>query len=504
MNRRIYASIIGICLLFAGFLVGHFLYNKKESQLFTCTDNVFTQIYPNQNGCLLLSGVPTELINQNFTTLPDDITYNTVRFNFNKRFNVFPHAILTPSNDTELSFIIKITQELNLSFSIRSGGHCAEPASLSMGYIVDLSNMSSIKLDLKKEEAIIGAGCRLGTIVETLGKQNYAIPTGTCQSVAIGGLALGGGLGMLSRPFGLTCDSIKSMRVITADGNTIETSADNYPDLFWALKGAGNGSFGVVTDFTFAIQQIKEVSTFEMDWTWDETRIPEIIQIWQTWVKTLPDTITTQMQLWYLNGNANIAITGVKVGNEPFREWEEAFKDLRPNINIYKESYIDSAKRWSGVYTAPFNKGKSSILVEPLSEEAIQEIILFFKQLQNDKAEQYVYLEMEGFGGKIPQGDNAFSSKNAFGWLYQVIYWQQQVSEANSLKYINDFHEKLTTHVSKHAYANIVDYDLGENYLEAYYGDYVDRLIEVKNKYDPMDFFHWKQSIPLKKNSSVP
>ena len=132
-----------------------------------------------------------------------------------------------------------------------------------------MRNFNYITPDVGTSTVTIGAGCRLGEVISTLGAINYAIPTGTCPSVGLTGLALGGGIGLLARAYGLTSDSIISMTVMLADGTIVDVTQDTYPDLFWALRGAGANAFGIVIDFTFTMYYIPTVSYLQLTWPWD-------------------------------------------------------------------------------------------------------------------------------------------------------------------------------------------------------------------------------------------
>ena len=260
-----------------------------SNQTIECTNNVLQQIYPNQNSCVLQASIPDKLRNLPFVIYPIQLSeYNTERFNFNKRFNIFPKAIIIPESNTTLVKILNLLTSEHLNFSIRSGGHCFEPGSLSSDYVLDLRRFNSIKL--LKDSVYIGAGARLGPIIELLGKEDRAIPTGTCQSVGIAGLTLGGGLGFLSRTFGLTSDAVKSITLLTANNTIIEVNEDNNPDLFWALRGGGNGSYGIALGFTFKTVYIPTVSFFELKWKWDPALIHRIFDAWHKWIVLLPDT----------------------------------------------------------------------------------------------------------------------------------------------------------------------------------------------------------------------
>ncbi len=443
---------------------------------------------------------PPELQNLSYAIYPTDPEYNTDRFNFNKRFNVFPKVIIYPTTIAEAQYVLTILKQYGLEFSIRSGGHCFEPGSLSSNYIFDLSNFNSIVLDVANEEVYIGAGCLLNQVIQTLGELNYAIPTGTCPTVAVTGLTLGGGIGLLTRTYGLTCDSVKSITLLNADAQVIEVNENSYPDLFWALKGGGNGSYGIVLGFTFKMHYIPSATFFELSWDWRPKHTAKIINTWQRWAKDLSSSISTSIRLEYKEGVTRIRIIGIKVGSAPFTEWVEPFQRFNPLMTIHQGTYLDTVQYWAAEPSLPFNKIKSKILLKPLSKFVIHEFIDYLDSLNKHKPNLRVFLNFDAFGGVVPDFDNAFNFKKAFGWSYQAIYWPLQTQDHLAHGLIHYIYHLTSHEISKYSYANATDYALGHKYLRAYYGKNVDRLINVKNKYDPDNIFHWRQSIPLSIN----
>jgi FAD/FMN-containing dehydrogenase len=467
-----------------------------NANIIKCTDNVLKQIYPNQNACVLQKSIPPKLQRLPFVIYPIEVSdYNIARFNFNKRFNVFPKAIIATKSSFTLSKILSYLNEKQLNFSIRSGGHCFEPGSLSQDYILDLSRFDSIKIS--KNEVYIGAGARLGPVIEKLGKYDLVIPTGTCQSVGIGGLTIGGGIGFLSRTFGLTCDVLKSITFLTANSDIIEVNKNHHSDLFWALCGAGNGSYGIALGFTFKTFYVPKASFLKLTWKWDPLLVHQIFDAWHVWIQQLPDNINPVLTLEYVDGNLSIILEALKVGKEPFSEWEQAFQKLNPVVQLQKGRYANLAQLWADSPTTPFQKIKSLIAFQPVSYAVVQLTVQYFEQLRLNKALFNVGFEFSAFGGKLAQGDTAFFPRQAVEWWHQSVNWNQQEQEAAALASIRQFYDSVAPLVSKFSYANDVDYDLGSQYLEAYYGDHVNRLIQIKNIYDPQNIFHWKQSIPL-------
>jgi FAD/FMN-containing dehydrogenase len=450
--------------------------------------------------CELLQDIPQELQNLPFVIYPTSRNYTIDRFIFNKRFNIFPHAIIKPTTEQELVYALKVLRSHHLEFAVRSGGHCFEPGSLSTGYIIDLEHFNTIQIDVNKREVFVGAGARLGPVIQKLAQLGYAIPTGTCGSNGVAGLALGGGSGFLARKFGLTCDVIKNITLVTADGSIITADSQNFSDLFWALRGAGADSFGIVLGFTFEVFYVPRVGFIELDWEWDPAKVPLTIKAWQSWITTLPEDITAELDLDYVNGQRTVTVIAVKVGSTPFTEWQSAFSNLDPHITINKTiRYVDAARLVGGNSPLPYLKTKSKMLFTPLPDAAITIIIQFFQDLHANNKQFCVHLELDSAGGKSAQGDTAYFPRQALAWFFQHMRWNDQNQEADALAAINTFYAAIAPYCSPYSYANIIDYDLGNDYLTAYYGDHVDRLIHIKNKYDPTNVFHWKQSIPLAK-----
>lgn len=478
-----------IFLLFTGL-------NYANEKVIKCTDNVLKQIYPNQNACVLQSSIPKALQGLSFIVYPIQVqTYNTERFNFNKRFNVFPKAIIIPKSKKTLAKVLKYLRKKNLNFSVRSGGHCFEPGSLSSDYILDLRNFDSI--DIKgDDEVYLGAGLRLGPVIKVLGTIDRAIPTGTCQSVGISGLSLGGGIGFLARTCGLTCDAIKSITLLTADSEIIEVDENHFPDLFWALRGAGNNSYGIALGFTFKTFHIPSASFFELKWKWDPALVLQIFHAWHAWIAQLPDSINPVLSLSYSNGSLGISIIGLKVGEEPFVEWETSFKSLNPAVSIKSGSYLSLAQLWADSPTSPFEKVKSLMAFSPISDPVITLTTNYLQSLQSNKANFQVNFQFVALGGKVAQGNTAFFPRHALEWWHQVANWDQQEQEIAALSSLRTFYASVAPLVSNYCYSNDTDYDLGNTYLNAYYGDHVNFLMQIKRKYDPDNVFHWTQSIP--------
>ncbi len=468
---------------------------------YTCTTNPLAEIYPNQNMCVLLDMIPPALKGLSYAMYPNCDIYNTNRFGFNKRFNFFPEAIIVPTTENELIYTFTTLVANDLPFSVRSGGHCYGPGSLSNNYIIDLRNFNSIITNTQTSQVYLGAGCKLGNVITALGNINYAIPTGTCPSVGVTGLSLGGGIGYLARQYGLTCDSIVNIRLLTAQGDIIVVDAQSDPDLFWALCGAGANSFGIVLGFTFNMYYIPEVSLVSLRWDWDPALAAQIFNAWQAWIATLPESITSECALTYRNGNSRITINALKVGSEPLTEWQSVFSQFNPMVEInYQGNYLNAANKISSTPTPPFSKVKTKFLFEPLPQAGLQVLTNFFSQLQQNPCNIRVnFIFGAALGGAIsqPNPNSSYFPRNAFAYLFEFAYWFYENQSVQTINLLRQIYLDLEPYTSPYSYSNLVDYELGASYLNAYYGSNVNRLIQVKNIYDPTNIFTWKQGIPL-------
>lgn len=188
---------------------------------------------------------------------PGQPGFDSVAHVFNRRFDhVLPIVVARPADVQDVRDAIRFTVTHGVRVRARSGGHSYEGYStLADGVVIDLRRLNSVNLDRRHGLATIGAGSQLIDVSSALAHHGATLPTGSCPSVGIAGVTLGGGFGVASRKFGLTLDSFVAVRMVTADGDPRTVDDQSDPDLFWALRGGG-GNFGVVTDFVFKIHPL--------------------------------------------------------------------------------------------------------------------------------------------------------------------------------------------------------------------------------------------------------
>src|SRR5690242_7708012 len=174
----------------------------------------------------------------------------------------------------------------------RGGGHCFVDRTSGAELVLDLSGLNSLEV-APDGIATIGAGALLGHVYRELHAVGLALPAGCGPAVGIAGLTLGGGIGLVGRKYGLTCDRLVGAQVVLADGSVVECDADRDADLFWALRGAGGGQFGVVTEFRF--DTVAEPVLTRIAASWNPPDLPELVRTWQAWAPDAPDELTLNL-----------------------------------------------------------------------------------------------------------------------------------------------------------------------------------------------------------------
>jgi len=276
----------------------------------------------------------------------------------------------------------------SLPFAVRCGGHSYEGFSQSTDVVIDLRGLQDITVDTSAGLVTAGAGVSLYDVYQELANIGYAFPAGSCPTVGISGHSLGGGYGLLARLHGLTCDNLQQVTLIDAQATTLEATATSEPDLFWACRGGGGGSFGIATQFVLRIFPLSDVLVFGVSWLLSQPKAARIFSSWQSWAPNAPSTITSIMKLGPTAGSAiSMRCIGQSVGSrtELRNELSALVSVEAPSkpLNIQTLSFLDAINHFSGGldYESVYMKAKSDYVLSPLSPSAIAAMLAAVAQV---------------------------------------------------------------------------------------------------------------------------
>ncbi len=422
-----------------------------------------------------------------------DPSYEILRKGFNKRIDKYPQIIAQCFDEIGISEAVKLAIKKKMPIAVKSSGHCMEGFSCNNdGMVINLSSINSIEW-LDKNTIRVGSACTLSKLyAEILPKGKY-LPGGSCAGVAIGGLTLGGGYGLLSRKFGLTCDSLSVVKMV--DGNGQIVSSENNGELLWGCKGGNNGNFGVVSTLTYKLHDApKSMQSFKFrSFKVSTNRAKSIMENWFTITKNLPNDCFSAFVLNQQTVYILLTNTGIQTG--AFKKIIEQLKSISDkSTQSVQQPLIQALKNYYGKqYPLNFKNASAGLYkdfesIAGCANEAIDIV---------RKMPGMIY-QINTLGGKIQQSDfdtaSAFPHR-AFNYFSELqTYWEQPSQQSKLLLRFQEVQDVFFKHGIKAQYRNYPDINF-KNWESAYYAHNYSRLKQLKNKYDPNDFFRFEQSV---------
>ena len=435
--------------------------------------------------------------------------YDAARRLYNTRFDAFrPLAVVYCQTAADVSKTLAWSRRHGIRIAARGGGHSyGGYSSVPGGVVVDVSRMAQVSARAG-HQAVVGAGAKLIDVNVGLWQNRVAIPAGSCATVGIGGQALGGGVGFLSRKLGTTSDNLLSLTLVTADGRVRTCSPHENADLYWASRGGGGGNFGIATQYRFRTAPISTVTTFSVGWPWAQA--PAAIAAWLDWAPHAPDALFSVCNLGSGGGSPTIHVSGQFVGS-PQRLRALLAPLLSTGsptlLSLKQRSYIEAVQYWAGCGPAskcrlePFGSlmratfaAKSDYVRRPLSAAARQTIVRAIERAPGSGS-----LLLDSYGGainRVPKAATAFAHRDSLCSLQYLAYWNAPGQAAANIAWLRSFYAAMRPYVSGEAYVNYIDPDLAGR-PTAYYGQNFRRLVSIKRRYDPANVFRFRQSIPL-------
>ncbi len=439
---------------------------------------------------------------------PTDAGYDKARAVYNAMIDRRPAAIARCRDVADVIASVRFAREHGLQIAVRGGGHNAGGLGVwDDALVVDLSEMRSTSVSPQENTVRVDGGCTWGDVDHATVAFGMATPSGFIASTGVGGLTLGGGIGYLTRRFGLTIDNLLSADVVLADGTFVTASDASHSDLFWALRGGG-GNFGIVTSFTFRCHDIGENGTiiggpvlYDLADTADVMRwyrellpsLPEELSGWLGLI-TIPPAAPFPEELW---GRKSCAIvwcySGAHRGADEILEPIKSFgSPLVVGLQGMPFSVLQSA--FDGLYPAGLQWYWRADFFEEISDEGIDVHVEYGARLPTGHSTMHLY-PIDGAASRVADHATAFAYRNG-GWAGVIVGVDPDPANADLItQWSRDYWAALHPSSAGGAYVSFLMDEGDDRVRAAYLGNY-DRLVQVKQRYDPDNIFHINQNIP--------
>ncbi|MCC3765888.1 FAD-binding oxidoreductase [Glycomyces sp. TRM65418] len=425
---------------------------------------------------------------------PSSPGYEAVRRPAHPGFaDVRPRFVFRCRSVADVALALAYARETGIHIAPRSGGHCFAGRSSTEGIVLDLAGLDAVAVD--GDLAVIGAGARLARVYAGLHEHGRTLPAGCGPTVGIAGLTLGGGIGLLGRAYGLTCDRLVGAQAVLADGRVVDCDRDREPDLFWALRGAGGGQFGVVTALTFATVPEPTARPFRV--RWPRADVADVIAAWQRWAPDAPDGLTANLAVVAEPGRpAEAVLSGASLlAESPTEALLGEFRSMagsHPPIDIGDAVPYHRLKATLAEADPDGRPGsalqiRSEFFAAPMRPETIRALTAALGNAGTG-LRRLAFTPMGGAYNRVPASATAFAHR---GERYLVEH-----GAAADPVWVDASWSIAHADGSGRVYPNFPDPAL-EDGPRAYHADNLPRLAAVKAAYDPGRRFAFPQSIPV-------
>jgi FAD/FMN-containing dehydrogenase len=436
-----------------------------------------------------------------------DAGYDDTRRVWNGMIDAHPALIVQAAGVDDVAPTIGLAQDTGLPLAIRGGGHSvAGNGTVDGGIVLDLGRLNAVDVDSERRLVRVGAGARLGDVDRATEPFGLAVPIGVVSGTGIAGLTLGGGIGWLTRPYGLTIDNLVSADVVTATGEPVTASASGHPELFWGLRGGG-GNFGVVTSFTFRAHPL-DPSVFAGTLIYEQRRWVEALGAFVAWAGDLPDAMATLITFtvppaeWEL-GDRVLMFLGFAWAGADRDEGEDTIARLQvacpPDVAVVEpttwlafqsafDAMVPNGVRayWRNASFDRFDGPMIEALVEQCGAQTWYGTAVDLHH-------------MGGAFGRVGEDDTAFPGRSAQFWLNVYGFWSDAAADPEMIAWVKGCSDAMHRYAMPSQYVNFLGHDDTGPYqkaVAAYGPDKVARLQALKSRYDPGNLFRINHNIP--------
>lgn len=425
---------------------------------------------------------------------PNDHRYDAARKVWNGMIDTYPALIVRCDDVADVVHAVQFARDHSLLVAVRGGGHSMSGSSVcDGGMVIDLSCMKGIWIDPKQKTAWAQTGLTLGEFVQATQAYGLATTTGTVGGTGLAGLTLGGGLGWLMGKYGLTIDNLLAVDLVTANGQALRASATEHPDLFWGVRGGG-GNFGIATAFEFQLHPVSTLLAGKV--VYPMTKAREVLRFYREYTCDAPDDLTAYACLSTApTGLPTIAINLCYCGSlqegeravAPVRKFDTPIVDLiRPKSYLKMLSLADAGAPNGRCYY------QQACTLKHLSDEAI-ELIADLGAHSTSPFSQVLLQHFHGAASRVDPTETAFALRDASYVMSIVAAWDGGAA-GRHIEWARAYWSAMEPFASSGVYVNFLGNE-GEGRVRAAYGANYDRLVALKDRYDPTNFLARNQNI---------
>lgn len=438
---------------------------------------------------------------------PAHPSYDEVRRVWNGMIDVRPRVVVRAGSVADIDPVLDLAQHTELPLAVRGGGHnVAGHGTVEGGIVLDLSGLRRVDVDPGTHTVTVEPGATLADVDAATVPHGLAVPLGVISATGVAGLTLGGGVGWLTRSNGLTLDNLVAAEVVTGTREHLHADAERNPDLFWGVRGGG-GNFGVVSSFVFRARPLPP-EVLGGNLIYGRQRWRTALRAFARWTTDLPDQMNSIVSILRLP-------LDFEVGEDPVLvigfAWvgDDQEEGLRLVDRLRAEAPPDAAEigpvrwpAWQSALDALFPKGSrgywKNVSFSRLDEEVIDVLLGFASEVSWYGTGVDIH-HLGGFFGRVPEGATAFPNRSARYWLNVYGYWQDPAEDARLTAFARKAHVAMEPYAEHGQYVNFLgaeqEHDPVAAARAAYGVDKLQRLMELKNRYDPANLFRLNHNI---------
>jgi len=434
---------------------------------------------------------------------PDHARYDEVRALYNEMIDKRPALIAECASASDVRDALAMADRDGLAVAVRSGGHSvAGLSSNDGGLVVDVRPMKRIEIDPARRTAKVGGGVTWGEFDRAAQEHGLATTGGRVSTTGVSGFTLGGGSGWAERAWGLACDNLVSVDLVTADGREVTASEAEHPELFWALHGGG-GNFGVATALEFRLHELGPIVLAGL-MLWPGDQASEVARFYRDHALTAPDQLGSGLVMLsgppeefvpeYLQGQPAVGIALLWVGDpDEGQAYVQGFRDLKPVVDLVGpmpyadfQCMIDDPPGMRNYWTADYHRAFPDEALDVLVKSGLD---------RPSPLSQQILFPWGGEAARVPAGSTPMAQRDASWVTHPFAVWESAADDEANIAWARGFRKDIEPYATGGIYLNFIGLE-GEDRVRAAYGEEsYRRLAQVKAEYDPANVFRGNQNI---------